>query len=196
MYVKAIEKYEPKTELERLDKNTMLACIKAFPDTVLRRENTVAHICVSAFILNEELDKVLMIHHNIYNSWGWTGGHADGNEDLLAVAFKEAEEETGVSDLTLLVPSVASLDILPVLPHVKNGAVVSSHLHLNVTYLFQANEAAPLRVKPDENSGVAWLAVDGLADADIEPFMLPIYQKLIARAKESQQKEAVKDDEA
>ena len=57
-------------------------------DDVLVRDNEIAHITSSGFIVNKLRTKVLMIHHNIYNSWGWTGGHADGDEDLLYVAMK------------------------------------------------------------------------------------------------------------
>ena len=57
----------------------------------------MAHMTASSWIVNEDYTKVLMIYHNIYNSWAWTGGHADGDEDLLHVAVKEAREETGLS---------------------------------------------------------------------------------------------------
>ena len=46
----------------------------------------------SGLIFNKNLDKILMVHHNIYNTWSWTGGHADGEDDLLKVAIKEAKE--------------------------------------------------------------------------------------------------------
>ena len=56
----------------------------------------------SGFIVNEARNKTLMVHHNIYNSWSWTGGHADGDSDLLAVALREAREETGIVNVTPL----------------------------------------------------------------------------------------------
>jgi len=61
----------------------------------LLRDNEIAHITSSGFILNKSLDKALLIHHNIRNVWAWTGGHADGNSNLLEVAIQEAVEETG-----------------------------------------------------------------------------------------------------
>ena len=54
--------------------------IKDSPNA-LTRDNKTAHITVSAWVLNPTLNKVLMAHHNIYNSWAWIGGHADGNHD-------------------------------------------------------------------------------------------------------------------
>ncbi len=63
-------------------------------------------------------------------------------------------------------------------PHVKRGQWVSAHLHLNVTYLLEADDAQPIRSKPDENSAVAWMPLDQAADNREEPFMAVVYQKL------------------
>ena len=59
---------------------------------ILTRDNEQAHLTVSAWILNSEHNKVLMAYHNLYHSWAWLGGHADGNDDLIAVAYKEIKE--------------------------------------------------------------------------------------------------------
>ena len=81
-----------------------------------------------------------MAHHNIYRVWAWTGGHADGESDLLSVALREAREETGVTHLLPLSADIMSLDILPVWGHVKRGRYVTAHQHLNVSYLLVADE--------------------------------------------------------
>jgi NUDIX domain. len=113
-----LKNYTPWNEQEEKDKALMLSCISKFDD-VLLRENEIVHMTSSAFIVNRKREKVLFIHHNIYNSWAWTGGHADGDEDFLRVAMKEAEEETGVRNVQAVVNDIFSLDILPVLSHIK-----------------------------------------------------------------------------
>ena len=183
MFIDEIKNYAPRNELEAQDKIIMLNYIEKNKHNVLTRENKIAHICVSGFILNEKLDKTLMIYHNLYDSWGWTGGHADGNPDLLAVAIKEAREETGVAHFWPLSDLPQSLDILPVWSHYKFGKLVSSHLHLTVTYLLIADESEPLTIKEDENSGVEWILVDEIDKYCREPLMTPIYVKLVAAAK-------------
>lgn len=183
MYMDIIKNYIPKNEFEAQDQKVMLDYIVRHQDTVLTRENEVAHICASGFILNEKLDQTLMVYHNIYNSWGWTGGHADGESDLLAVALKEAREETGVKHFRFLSELPQALDIIPVWPHYKNGKPISAHLHLNLTYLLIADEAEQLTIKEDENSAVGWIPVAKLKQYCSEPSILPIYQKLIDRAK-------------
>ena len=146
----------------------------------LTRESD-AHFTASAFVLNQDHTKVLAIFHNIYQSWGWMGGHADGDPDLLHVAEKEAEEESGVSHLKLLHPAPISIESIPVLAHVRRGVPVSEHTHLNVTFLFQAEDSADLRIQPDENSGVKWIFLNEFIAASLEPHMQAIYQKIIDR---------------
>jgi 8-oxo-dGTP pyrophosphatase MutT (NUDIX family) len=171
-----IASYIPKNEQEQVDQATILRFIADHPD-VLERTNTVAHLTSSAIVVNSSLTKVLFAHHNLYQSWGWVGGHNDGDPDLLRVALTEAEEETGLSGLKALQDSIFMLDVIHVTHHQKHGHYVGDHLHLNVTYLVVADETHPLRHKPDENSAVRWFTFEEALKHVSEPRMLPIYQK-------------------
>ena len=126
-----------------------------------------------------------MIYHNIYKSWAWTGGHADGDSDLLHVAIKEAEEETGLNNLKLLSDGIYGLQILTVDSHIKRGKFVSSHLHLDCCFLLEANEEEKLRIKKDENSGVKWVEIDKVTKLTNEEKMKPIYAKLNSKLKKT-----------
>lgn len=184
MYEQLIRDYVPKDEFEAKDQEAILDYIKDFSGDVASRQAALAHLTASGFIMNEALDKVLMVHHNIYQTWAWTGGHADGGHDLFQVALREAKEETGIEKIRPLSTEVMSLDILPVFRHHKNGVPVNAHLHLNVSFLLIANESEPLKVKEDENSGVAWIPVEDVPKYSGEPLVVPIYQKLIKKARE------------
>lgn len=177
-----IEKYIPYNEQEAKDKELMLKYIDTSND-VLTRENETFHFSASNWIVNKERTKILMIYHNIYNSWAWTGGHADGDENLLRVAMKEAEEETGLKNLKLLNDGIFSLQILPVEPHVKRGKYVPSHLHLDCCYLFEADEKDCIRIKEDENKGVKWVDINKTVDMTTESLMKPVYTKLNEKLK-------------
>ena len=177
-----LEAYQPWNDQEKQDQYVILKYLRIFDD-LLVRDNELLHLTASSWILNPSHDKVLMIYHNLYDSWGWTGGHADGDADLLHVAIKEAEEETGIKDLIVLSKEILGLDILPVWHHVKRGHFVSSHQHANVTYLFEADEKLPLTMKPDENKGVMWIPITQLHEYVSEPDMLPVYEKLNKKAK-------------
>ena len=173
-----IEKYVPYNEQEEKDKNTILKYMDAFEDT-LTRNNEFGHFTASAWVVNKERTKVLMIYHNIYKSWAWTGGHADGESDLLSVAVREVKEETGVENVKVLDDDIFSLEIVCVNGHIKRGKYVSSHVHLNVTYLLEVDESETLRIKEDENSGVKWVPIDEVEVASNERWVKEkVYRKL------------------
>lgn len=176
-----IEKHRPYNEQEINDKKIMLDFITQY-ENVLTRQNELAHFTASAWVFNKAHTKVLMIYHNIYKSWSWTGGHADGEADLLAVAIREVQEETGIQKVVPIKEDIFSLEIITVDGHVKRGQYVSSHLHINVTYLLEADEAEALEIKADENSGVKWFAAEEAVAASNEPWMRGIYEKLMKLA--------------
>lgn len=178
-----IEKYEPYNEQEKKDKETMLKYINTFDD-VLTRNNEFGHFTASAWVLNKEKTKVLMIYHNIYKSWAWTGGHADGDVDLLGTAIREVKEETGVNNVKVLNDDIFSLEIICVNGHVKRGKYVSSHVHLNLTYLLEVDESEVLKVKPDENSGVKWINIEDVGKVSNEEWMIEnVYRKINEKLK-------------
>jgi len=179
----AIEKYVPTNEQESRDKEIMLKYIKNNPD-YLNRDNLIGHFTTSIWTVNKERTKTLMVYHNIYDSWAWIGGHADGIEDLSSVALRELEEETGVSHAILVSEDIFSLEILPVSGHKKKGQYVPTHLHFNVTYLAEAEEYEKLTVNEDENQAVKWWTFDEALQVSKEPwFVENIYKKLIEKCK-------------
>ena len=180
-----IRAYIPFNDQEAADKPKLLRLLQT-EENIFTRDNTTAHMTASGWVVSPDRASVLMIYHNIYQSWSWMGGHADGDRDLLAVARREVMEESGLKELKLLSPEIFSLEILTVDGHIKRGSYVSSHLHLNVTYLFEADPSLPLAIKPDENSGVGWFPVAELPNKVSEPWFLQwIYSKLSQKVVQS-----------
>ena len=176
--IEQIRAYHPVNEQEERDKELILHCLNTEKD-IFTRENRIAHMTTSAWVVNRSRTKVLMVYHNIYHSWSWLGGHADGEEDLLKVALKEVREESGILHVEPVCKEICSLEVLTVDGHIKKGAYVSSHLHLNVTYLLQADDTDTLHIKEDENSNVAWFSPEDAIAASSEPwFQEHIYRKL------------------
>ncbi|SIN92519.1 ADP-ribose pyrophosphatase YjhB, NUDIX family [Carnobacterium alterfunditum] len=172
-----IEQYIPYDLQEAKEQEVMLKYLSNF-DNLLTRENEFAHLTASAWIVNPERTKVLMAYHNIYQSWSWIGGHADGNADLLEVALKETTEETGLVSIAPIMKDIYSLEILGVPSHIKKGNPIATHLHLNVTYLIEANETEETTVKTDENSAIKWMELTEAVEACTEPEMKVVYKKL------------------
>lgn len=182
--LKSIKEYKSFNEQEEMDKTLILNWIENNENAFLR-ENAVAHITASAWVVNKDRSKVLMVYHNIYNSWSWLGGHADGETDLLSVAVREVKEEAGISNVRPVSDEIFSLESLTVDGHVKKGKYVSSHLHLNVTYLLEADSEESVSIKEDENSGVAWFSPEEALKKSTEPwFVEHVYGKLVEKMKQ------------
>lgn len=180
-----IESYKPYNEQEEKDKEIFLRYLTEFNNSFLR-DNEFGHFCSAAFVLNESRDKILMIYHNIYDSWGWLGGHADGDADTLGVAIKEVKEESGLSSVKPISKDIFTIDSLPVLGHFKKGKYVPAHVHLTVAYLLEASEQEELKINEEETSGVKWLLIDEFVSLSNEPQMQYVYNKGVERMKDSE----------
>lgn len=178
-----IEKFVPYNEQEEVDKKIMLNYIKDFDD-VLTRQNEYGHFTSLAFVLNKDRTKILMAYHRIYNSWAWVGGHNDGDSDPLYVAMKEAKEETGIKNVEPISKDIYSLELINVNGHEKRGKYVGSHVHLNITYLLEADENEKIHIKEDENSGIRWIPINKILESSSEPWIRDrVYAKIIDKMK-------------
>lgn len=180
--IEMLKKYVPYNEQEREDISLMIKAEDIFGD-ILTRDNKFCHLSSSVFIINKNHTKVLCVYHNIYKSWGWVGGHADGDDDMLYVAQKEAREETSLKNFKVLSTMPISVEILPVKSHIRKGKYVPAHQHLNVTYLFEADENDYIHILEDENSNIAWLTFDELITKAVDPSTKPIYEKIVEKIK-------------
>ena len=179
-----ITAYRPWNEQEEQDRKELLRRLQS-GEELYSRNNCAAHLTASAWVVSPDRRQVLMAYHNLYDSWAWLGGHADGDRDLLAVALREVREESGLTKIRAVSPDIYSLEILTVDGHEKHGKYVSSHLHLNVTFLVEADPAEAVRCKPDENSRVGWFSLEDALAASSEPwFRTRIYSKLNAKLAE------------
>ena len=176
-----LERYQPWNEQEERDRTEILRRLKS-GEELYGRENLSSHLTSSAWVVSPDRQRVLLAYHNLYDSWAWLGGHADGERDLLAVALRETREESGLEAVRPVSERVYSVEILTVDGHEKRGVYVPSHLHLNVTYLLEGDPASPVRCRPEENSRVGWFALADAPAVSSEPWMRErIYRKLNAK---------------
>ena len=167
--IEALEEYQPWNEQEERDRAELLRRLKS-GEELYSRENLSAHLTASAWVVSPDRQRVLLAYHNLYDSWAWLGGHADGDRDLLAVALRETMEESGLTEVQPVTPDIYSVEILTVDGHEKRGIYVPSHLHLNVTYLLEADPAAPARCRPEANGRVGGFPLTDAPAASSEPW--------------------------
>ena len=124
-----------------------------------KRERLEGHFTASAWIVNKKRTHTLLTLHRKLGRWLQLGGHADGNENLLEVAMKEAEEESGLKSLKMVDSTIFDIDkhIIPQRPHVPE------HFHFDVRYLIEADINEPLQIS-DESISLAWITFDSVVD--------------------------------
>ena len=182
--INQLQSYQSFNEQEEADRQVMLELLQT-SDNIFYRTNLLAHFTASAWVVNKAHTHVLMAFHNIYQTYAWLGGHADGEEDLLSVALREVKEESGIQTVKPITEGIYSLETIEVNGHEKKGKYVPSHLHLNVTYRLEADDTESLHIKQDENSAVSWFPIDQVLDVVDEPWMVErIYKKLNQKLKE------------
>lgn len=180
-----IMNYKPINYEEEAIKQYILKWMDNFDD-VLTRDNNFGHFASTGIVLNQERDKMLLVYHNIYDSWLAPGGHADGEEDLLSVALREVEEETG-QKAKILDDSIFAISSSPIVGHMKRGKYVPAHTHLDVFYLLEADDTIPLVYREDESKGVKWEPIERVLDEDnIVYFMLPVHKRVLEKCAEKQ----------
>lgn len=138
-----------------------------------KRERLDGHFTASAWIVNRKRTHALLTLHRKLGRWLQLGGHADGNENLLEVAMKEAREESGLKTLSFVDETIFDLDkhIIPERPHVP------IHFHFDVRYILEADITEPLQ-KSNESISLAWVAFDSVQDViGYNPSILRMLEK-------------------
>jgi 8-oxo-dGTP pyrophosphatase MutT (NUDIX family) len=142
------------------------------------RDHLPGHITGSAWILDKSRQSVLLVHHGTLNKWLQPGGHADGEENVLNVALREADEETGLKNFLLLQENIFDLDIHPI--PARKG--FPDHLHYDIRFVFEASKKERIVIS-EESHDVAWVA---LADLGKLTGNNPSVMRMVAKSKKFQ----------
>lgn len=136
------------------------------------RSMPCGHVTGSAWLVSEDGTSVLLTHHKKLDRWLQLGGHADGDSDMLNVALREAEEESGLSDIELARPGIFDIDIHSI-PARKSEP---EHFHYDVRFAFRA--AGDQRfVVSGESNHLAWVPIVGLSKVVSDHSMLRMADK-------------------
>jgi 8-oxo-dGTP pyrophosphatase MutT (NUDIX family) len=147
--VESLYKYSTPFNEEKEFVDRFLDLLKS-PDAY-QRTHLPGHITGSAFIVDQNREFTLLTHHAKLNKWLQPGGHADGDENVMRVAMREAEEETGLKYFTISSPNIFDLDI-HLIPGRKD---FPEHYHYDIRFLFTASKDEPLIIT-EESHDLGW----------------------------------------
>ncbi len=166
-----LKQYRSVNAADTMQRDTIVSFVEKHTDC-FERTNLAGHITGSAWVTNKAGDAVLLTHHKKLDKWLQLGGHADGDTDIVAVARREAQEESGLSSLNLVTPEIFDVDIHSIPPRAHEP----KHYHYDIRFAFRANEGEPIRIS-DESNKLEWVPLADLTTLTNEESMLRMAAK-------------------
>ncbi len=150
--------------------------VEEHPNCLLR-SCLPGHLTGSAWIVSPDRTRTLLTHHRKLDKWLQLGGHADGDPDLLAVALREAREESGLTRLRPVSPAPFDVD-----RHwIPERKTEPAHWHHDLRFMIEADPAEPLVVS-NESKDLAWVEVARVTALNHEESMARMVRKTARRA--------------
>ena len=169
--IKYFQSYQTDFNEEKKFVSSFLELLKH--EDCFQRTHLPGHITGSAWIVNRERSRTVLVHHAKLNKWVQPGGHADGDEDILRVALREAEEETGLKDLSSN-ENIFDVDI-HLIPARKD---FPEHFHYDIRFLITGDENEKIAVS-EESHDVKWISLSELEKFTNERAVLRMKDKLL-----------------
>lgn len=154
LLIEPLSRYCP-TKAEESFKKIMLDFLST-SEHVFERSHCCGHITASCWLLNKERTHGLMMHHKKLDQWFQLGGHCDGDSDTLAVAIKEAQEESGIESIIALSPEIFDIDI----HWIPSNSKEPGHYHYDVRYLLGVNSDENI-IQNSESKELRWIPMTG-----------------------------------
>lgn len=170
-----LTRYRPIDDQDREQARKLHDFVRREPEC-FERSCPEGHITGSAWLVDPRGKRVLLTRHRKLNRWLQLGGHADGEDNVLAVAVREAKEESGLSRIDVISPEIFDVDI----HEIPERPGEPAHLHYDVRFALRA-KATEVTVS-DESHELAWVDILRLKEITQEPSMLRMARKWKHRA--------------
>lgn len=159
---------------EQIFKSRMLDFIEQH-DNCFERSLDIGHITASAWLINKDNSKALLTHHAKLDRWFQLGGHCDGNPDVLAVAIKEAQEESGIIGIVPVINQIFDIDVHTIPANKKE----KEHDHFDVRFLLKVISNEDI-IPSSESKDLKWISKD-LNDLTTDnPSVVRMFKKWLA----------------
>lgn len=166
-----LQHYFPCAAEEVAAKKRMIAFIEEHKDC-FERSLAIGHMTASAWLLNNDKTTALLMHHAKLNKWLQLGGHCDGNEDVLAVAIKEAQEESGIQHIVPVSSDIFDIDI----HRISATSHEPEHDHYDVRFLLQVTSDEKI-VQNRESKELRWISKERATLPTDELSVVRLYNK-------------------
>lgn len=169
----SLEQYHATDQMQAIYKKEILDFLSRYQYDAFKRETLIGHITGSAFLLNNDGSRFLLMHHKKLDRWMQPGGHCDGVANVLAVAIREAEEESGISGIVpVRGQTIFDIDIHAI----PERGSEPSHLHFDIRYLLRTTTSNTL-IQNGESHALEWFAWDATALPTSERSVLRMVEK-------------------
>ena len=154
--IRLLDNYSPQGADELVYKTQIYNFIQNH-DNCFDRSCILGHVTASIFLLDYDLSNVLLMHHKKLGIWLQLGGHCDGASEVVSVALKEAQEESGINMIELLSDGIFDLDV-HLVPAFGND---HAHYHYDIRFVAKVSEPG-LVIKPNSESiDMKWFPISG-----------------------------------
>lgn len=151
-----LKNYQPLDAADALQADKIKQFINDNQDG-FERTNLKGHLTGSSWLVDPTWKKILLTHHKKLGKWLQLGGHADGETDMMAVALREAREESGIQVIRSLSDEIFDVDIHFIPEHGADP----SHYHYDIRFLLQGDDLN-FRASVESNE-LAWVEVEKLS---------------------------------
>lgn len=166
-----LARYRPRDRRDACAKDRIAEFVRA-NDRCFERSLAVGHITGAAWLIDRASTHVLLTHHRKLDRWLQLGGHCDGDSDVLAVALREAREESDIEAIRAVDGEIFDLDVHVIPAHGDEP----EHVHYDVRFLCQTTETERYRVS-DESHDLLWLSRDEADRFDLDVSVLAMLRK-------------------
>lgn len=163
--------YRPIDAADGAARDRIVQFVESHPACFERSHNS-GHLTGSAWLIDRAGSRVLLTHHAKLDKWLQLGGHCDGDSDVLRVALKEAEEESGLTDIVPVVDTIFDLDVHPI----PGRAYDPPHYHYDIRFIVQVTGGEEFVIS-DESHELRWLTPDEVAAMPVGQSVLRMRRK-------------------